>query len=235
LKLPVLTSGRILRRYKRFLADVELTDGALVTAHVPNTGSMAGCWTPGARVQLSWSSNPSRKLPWTLERVDMGGGWIGVNTARPNGVIAEGIGNGRIPALEGYPELRREVAFAAGRHRGRLDIRLTGGPQSDALVEVKNVTLLDGDRIRFPDAVSERGRKHLELLLAAVGAGWRGVILFAVNRPEGAVFAPAWRIDPRYCERLRQVASAGVEVLAVRIRHTAEGMVVGDCLPTDLS
>jgi sugar fermentation stimulation protein A len=195
---------------------------------------MAGCWAAGARVQLSLSPNPSRKLPWTLERVDMGGGWIGVNTARPNTVIAEGIRNRSIAALDGYPNLRREVSFVAGRRRGRLDIGLSGGCRADALVEVKNVTLLDGDRIRFPDAVSERGRKHLDLLLAAVGQGLRGVILFAVNRPEGSLFAPAWDIDPLYGERLQQVAAAGVEVLAVRIRHTPDGMEAADCVPTDL-
>ena len=223
-----------MRRYKRFLADVELEDGTQVIAHVANTGSMTGCWEPDAPVQLSHSSNPRRKLPWTLERVDMGGGWVGVNTARPNAVMAEGITAGRIPALAGYARLRREVAFADEGHRGRLDIALEGGTDRDALVEVKNVTLLDGDRVRFPDAVSERGRKHLDLLLSAIGEGYRGVILFAVNRSEGHAFAPARAIDPAYSTRLLEVAAAGVEVLAVRIQHTADGMNVGDMLALEL-
>ncbi|MEA3274388.1 MAG: DNA/RNA nuclease SfsA [Pseudomonadota bacterium] len=236
MRLPPLTRGRILRRYKRFLADVELAGGELVTAHVPNTGSMKSCWEFGAPVELSYSDNPRRKLAWTLERVDMGSGWVGVHTGRTNSVMAEGIASGRIPSLAGYRALRREVSFApAGYPRGRIDIGLFDGSAADALVEVKNVTLLDGDRLCFPDAVSERARKHLDLLHCAVGQGRRGVILFAVNRPEADRFAPAWSIDPAYSTRLIEVAAAGVEVLAVRVRHTEQGLEVGESLPLDLS
>lgn len=234
--LPTLTNGRILRRYKRFLADVELADGSLVTAHVPNTGSMATCWSPGAPAQLSHSDNPRRKLAWTLERVDMGAGWVGVHTGRTNQVAAEGITAGKIAALAGYRELRREVGFAPdGIPRGRLDIGLFEGPGDDVLVEVKNVTLLDGDALRFPDAVTERGRKHLDLLQAAVERGYRGVILFALNRPEGRRFTPARSIDPAYAERLNLVAAGGVEPIAVRIRHTDIGLEVGESLPVELT
>ena len=234
--LPTLTNGHILRRYKRFLADVELIDGSLVTAHVPNTGTMATCWFPGAPVQLSYSDNPRRKLSWTLERVDMGAGWVGVHTGRTNQVVAEGIAEGRIPSLAGYRNLRREVRFApAGYPKGRLDIGLFEGPAADILVEIKNVTLLDGDCLRFPDAVTERGRKHLDLLSAAVSCGYRGVILFALNRPEGARFAPARTIDPAYAGRLIEVVAAGVEVLAVRISHRDTGMEVAEALPVDLT
>ncbi len=165
----------------------------------------------------------------------MGGGWIGVNTARPNAVIAEAISAGDIAGLAGYGRLRREVPFAAsGYGSGRLDIGLGDGPCADALVEVKNVTLLDGDRLRFPDARTERGRKHLDLLAAAVAQGLRGVILFALNRPEGLCFAPAWGIDPLYAERLRRATADGVEVIAVRIAHQSDGMRVTDALPVDL-
>jgi len=196
---------------------------------------MSGCWEPGAPVQLSHSDNPRRKLAWTLERVDMGCGWVGVHTGRTNPVMAEGIESGRIPSLSGYRELRREVGFAPpGLPKGRLDIALREGPAADALVEVKNVTLLDGDSLRFPDAVSERGRKHLDLLLAAVEQGRRGVILFALNRPEGERFAPAWSIDPGYGERLVAAVNAGVEALAVRVRHTETGLEVADSLPLEL-
>lgn len=236
LNLPQLTDGRILRRYKRFLADVELTDGSLITAHVPNTGSMATCWSAHAPVQVSYSDNPRRKLAWTLERVDMGAGWVGVHTGRTNQVMAEGITWGRIPALAGYRELQTEVGFApAGHPKGRLDISLSKGPAPDVLVEVKNVTLLDGDCLRFPDAVSERARKHLGLLEAAVEQGLRGVMLYALNRSEGGCFAPAWSIDSAYSERLVEVAETGVEVLAVRIRHTGTGLEVGEGLPVDLT
>jgi sugar fermentation stimulation protein A len=263
LQLPALTDGHILRRYKRFLADVVLADGETVTAHVPNTGSMAGCWEPGARVQLSRSSNPRRKLAWTLERVDMGGGWIGVHTGRPNEVMAEGIALGRIPPLNGYATLRREMAFAPPGHApGRLDIALygdaaagTGGegasrqsPRArrhlptdmladglpDVLVEVKNVTLLDGDCLRFPDARSDRARKHLDLLASACAAGLRAVMLFALNRPEGSRFGPAWEIDPAYAERLCLAAEEGVELLAARLRHDPSGIECGELIPVDL-
>ncbi len=235
MQLPPLTSGRILKRYKRFLADVELADGAQVTAHCPNTGTMQSCWEPGAPVQLSFSDNPKRKLAWTLERVDMGSGWVGVNTHRTNGIIAEGIEEEAIPALAGYGELRREVKFELEGHpSARFDLLLSDGKGADAYVEVKNATLLDGACIRFPDAVSVRGRKHLDLLLEAVRLGYRGVVLFAVNRPEGSCFAPAEAIDSGYAGRLREVAAAGVEALAIRIYHTDEGMSVGEAVKIEL-
>ena len=219
-----------------------LATGVRVAAHVPNTGTLSTCWAPGAPVQLTRAENPRRKLAWTLERVDMGGGWIGVNTLRPNQVMAEGIAAGRIPALAGYGRLRREVRFA-GRdgHAGRLDIGLDASDDTPgiapaaALVEVKNVTLLDGPWLRFPDAKSERGRKHLELLRQAVASGRRGVMLFALNRPEGERFAPAWDVDPRYAEALLDAAAAGVELLAVRMVHDAEGITAGDAVAVDLS
>ena len=235
-QLPPLVNGRIERRYKRFLADVVLDDGSRVTAHCPNTGAMTTCWKPGASVQLSMSDNPKRKYPWTLERVDMGSGWIGVNTMRTNGVIAEAVAETRIPELSGYRRVRREVRFeAAGAASGRLDLLLQEGNRPDALVEVKNVTLLDGQRLRFPDAVSERGRKHLELLMAAVQHGFRGVALFAVNRPEGDCFSPASEIDPAYARRLQEVVAAGVEVLAVRIRHGVNDLEVCGPVAVDLN
>lgn len=236
LRLPPLTDGLILRRYKRFLADVALADGRVVTAHCANTGAMATCWEPGARVQLSHSDDPRRKLPWTLERVDMGGGWIGVNTMRPNQVVHDAVLQGLIRGLDGYRSVRREIPFAPdGMRRGRLDLALSDGSRPDALVEIKNVTLLDGDCLRFPDAVSERGRKHLDLLQFAVTAGMRGVILFAANRPEGMRVGPAWGIDPDYGRRLVEVAASGVEVMAVRIHHGPQSMETADLVPVDLS
>ncbi|WP_367114707.1 DNA/RNA nuclease SfsA [Thiohalocapsa sp.] len=240
LRLPGLHDGRILARPNRFVAEVALAGGERVTAHVPNTGTLMTCWRPGAPVQLTRADNPRRKLAWTLERVDMGGGWIGVNTLRPNQVMAEGIAAGRIPALAGYGSLRREVPFAvAGGHSGRIDIGLDEStlspPRAPALVEVKNVTLLDGGCLRFPDAQSERGRKHLELLTRAVESGRRGVMLFALNRPEGERFAPAWDIDPRYGEALLRAAAAGVELLAVRMLHQVDGIVTGAAAAMDLT
>jgi len=196
---------------------------------------MATCWVPGAPVQLSHSQDPRRKLAWTLERVDMGAGWVGVHTGRPNTVVAEGIAAGRIPSLSGYQELKREVVVALDGHpTGRLDLALRRGPGPDVLVEIKNCTLLDGDYLRFPDAVTLRGRKHLDLLAAGLARGYRAVMLFALNRPEGGRFAPAWAVDPAYGRRLAEVAALGVEVLAVRLWHTTDGVELGVEVPVDL-
>ncbi len=230
MNLPPLYRGHIQQRYKRFLADVELDDGRTITAHCPNTGSMTSCWRQGAPVEVSYSDNPKRKLQWTLERVDMGAGWVGVHTGRTNAVIVEGIELGRIPALAGYRELKREVTYTPNGHpRSRLDIVLTdGGSQPDAYIEIKNTTLLDDNVVRFPDAVTTRGRKHLKVLAETVREGRRGIIVFAINRPEGDYFAPAWSIDRAYAETLCAVMAVGVEALVVRIQHTSGGMQVDD-------
>jgi len=236
MQLPPLRHGRILNRYKRFLADVELDDGRVITAHCPNTGAMSGCWRPGAPAEVSAAAGRTRRLAWTLERVDMGRGWVGVHTGRANEVVAEGIRNGRIAGLTGYTDLRREVRVTTARNgASRLDMVLSGaagGPE--AVLEVKNATLLDGDCVRFPDAVTVRGLKHIEVLMDAVRAGYRAVLLFAVNRPEGSCLAPAFAIDPVYARTLAAAADAGVEVLAQRVRHTATGMEVGERLPVKL-
>ena len=225
--LPPLTDGKILKRYKRFRADVRLNDGTTVTAHCPNTGSMTACWKPGAPVQLSYSNNPKRKLAWTLERVDMGRGWVGVNTGRVNHIVAAAIRSQRIPQLLGYKHLKKEPAFNIDGHpKSRFDLLLTDGIAPNAYVEVKNTTLVAGRAILFPDAVTERGRKHLELLQQAVKLGSRGVIVYALNRPEGEYFEPAWDVDPEYGQTLEGVAAGGVEVLVVRLRHLADRVTV---------
>jgi sugar fermentation stimulation protein A len=236
MQLPPLTRARILRRYQRFLADVVLDSGENVTAHCPNTGSMTGCWAPQAPVQLSHSDNPRRKLAWTLERVDMGQGWVGVHTGRTNPVIEEGLSQGVIERLRGYKQVRREVNFEGVRDRSRFDFLLSGGDFADAWVEVKNVTLWQERRLCFPDAVTQRGRKHLETLAEARGQGYRGVMVYALNRPEGQAFAPADEIDPVYGETLRRVVrEAGVEVIALRIIHDETSMSVGEEIPVILS
>ncbi|MBT2988907.1 MAG: DNA/RNA nuclease SfsA [Candidatus Thiodiazotropha sp. (ex Ctena orbiculata)] len=227
MQLPPLTNGQILRRYKRFLTDIELPGGEVVTAHCPNTGSMLGCWQPGAPVQLSHSDNPRRKLAWTLERVDMGQGWIGVHTGRTNPVVEEAVKEGRIEDLVGYRSIRREVVYTHDGEKSRFDLFLAEGRRADAWVEVKNVTLWQGNGLSFPDAVTQRGRKHLELLAAACRQGYRGVMVYALNRPEGDHFHPADEIDPAYAETLRRVVrEAGVEVIALRIAHGESTMEV---------
>jgi sugar fermentation stimulation protein A len=232
MELPPLANGRILRRYKRFLADVELENGERVVAHVPNTGRMTGCWEPGAPVQLSHSDNPRRKLAWTLERVDMGHGWVGVNTQRTNPVVAEALELQQVSGLEGYREVAREVNTGQG---SRLDLLLRGGHSPDAWVEVKNVTLLKDDSLCFPDALSERGRRHLLELETLRRQGFRAVILYALNRPEGCRFHPADQVDAEYGRLLRKVVKEGVEILALRLVHTETGIVAGDLVDVDLS
>ena len=235
MKFPPLTDGRIIARYKRFLADVELPGGEVVTAHCPNTGSMKGCWAPGASVQLSAADNPKRKLRWTLERVDMGGGWVGVNTARVNHIIADFIAADAIPSLGGYEHLDKEPRYhAPGFPNSRFDLLLRGEQRADCYVEIKNTTLPDGAYICFPDAVTERGRKHLELLQHAVRQGHRAVLVFAANRPEGKYFRAASDIDPAYAETLKRVRQAGVEIVVVRIRHTETGVEAGGEVPVRL-
>lgn len=229
--LPPLYDAVLLNRYKRFLADVRLPDGSTVTAHCPNTGSMRSCWEPGAPVQLSHSENPKRKLAWTLERVDMGHGWIGVNTGRVNQIVASAINGGHIPQLSGYDQLQREPAFLVpGFPASRFDMLLRAGSRCDAYVEVKNTTLMLERVISFPDSVTVRGRKHLELLSEAVRQGNRGVIVFALNRPEGDFFEPAWDIDPEYGATLERVFDLGVEIILVRLRHLTHQVEVAGCV-----
>lgn len=220
LSLPPLTTGTLIKRYKRFLADVELPGEGVVVAHCPNTGSMASCWKPGAPVLLSRSDNPRRKLQWTLECVDMGRGWVGVNTSRVNHAIRAAIEHGAIERLRSYQRIQSEPRVIFDGHPpSRFDLLLESDDRPRCYVEVKNTTLLAGDTVRFPDAITERGRKHLELLSLAVKCGMRGIILFAVNRPEGRWFEPAADIDPRYAETLVRVADAGVEIIIARLRH----------------
>ena len=228
-----LQAGRLIRRYKRFLADVELADGSVVTAHCPNSGSMATCKEPGQAVYIQPADSPKRKLKYTWELYHSGASWVGVNTHRANAVVAEAIAAGDVPELAGYAGLRREVKYGKN---SRIDVLLEDPERGACHVEVKNATLLAPDgRVRFPDAVTERGRKHLDELADVVADGGRAVMLFLVNRADGDGFGPADHIDPAYGERLRAVAAAGVEVLAYRTRITPEGIGVAAAEAVDLT
>lgn len=221
-----LHPGRLLRRYQRFLADIALESGEVVTAHTPNTGSMQQCAVAGHRVLVSRSDNPKRKLKFTLELIEVMGHWVDTHTQRTNRVVEEALCGGVIDGLAGF-EVRPEYAYGSSR----LDFGLFRGGER-ALVEVKNVTLVkEGDVACFPDAVTVRGQKHLRELQAAVADGWRGVIFFLVQRGEATAFAPADHIDPEYGRLLREVAAAGVEVLAYRSVVTAQSNRVGEQLP----
>lgn len=206
----------LLRRYKRFLADVRFGSGAEATVHCANPGSMTGCATPGWAALVSHSGNPARKLPYTLELIHNGTCWIGVNPALANKVAAEGLREGTIPELAGYPGIRREAVWGEGT---RFDFLLTG-ERGDCYVEVKSVTLATADGCSaFPDAITARGTRHIRGLLAARAAGHRAVLLFVVQRSDGRKgFRAAAEIDPAYAEALRQAHAAGLEVYA----HLAE-------------
>lgn len=215
--LPPLISGKLILRYKRFLADVELDDGTVVTAHCPNSGSMKGCNLPDSPVMLSRSDNPARKLAFTWELVQINGFWVGLNTMLPNQLTEEGVKDGTISELQGYAKLRREVPY--GSERSRIDLLLSGNGV-DCYVEVKNVTLVENAQALFPDAVTTRGQKHLRELMEVVAGGGRGVVFFTVQRGDGLSVAPADNIDPEYGRLLRQAVKSGVEAIAYRAEVT---------------
>lgn len=173
MKLPELINGTLIKRYKRFMADIQLEDGSIVTAHCPNSGSMLGCNIPGSRVMISRSDNPGRKLAYTWELVQADGHWVGLNTMLPNRLAEEGILNGTVSELQGYTTLRREVPY--GSERSRIDILLEG-EQGRCYVEVKNVTLVEDGVALFPDAVTTRGQKHLRELMQMVQQGNRSTL-----------------------------------------------------------
>lgn len=227
----ILHKATLIKRYKRFLADVKLVDGAIVTAHCPNTGSMESCFFEGCTVWLSPSSNPERKLKWTWEFSEIQEGLVGINTAIPNAVVAEAIKNGEIPEFSGYQSLRREVKYGKN---SRIDILLESKGKPPCYIEIKNTTLRRNDGILFPDAVTERGRKHLEELSQLAMAGQRAVMLFFVNRPDGSYFAPADDIDPQYGLALRSAEAAGVEIIARRAQATPKGIGIGPAIPIRL-
>lgn len=212
MKLPPLVEGRLVKRYKRFLADVELPDGSVVTVHCPNSGSMKGCNLPGSRVWLSTSPNLKRTLPQTWELVESDGFLAGINTCLPNRLTREGIENGTVAELQGYGTIRPEVRYGEA---SRIDLLLEGA-NGRCYVEVKNVTLVEEGRALFPDAVTTRGQKHLQELMRVVDQGDRGVIFFTVQRGDGHTVSPADAIDPEYGRLLRLAIAHGVEAIAYR-------------------
>jgi sugar fermentation stimulation protein A len=211
---PPLLRGTLIRRYKRFLADVRLADGSVVTAHCPNSGSMTGCCEPGRPVYLSPHDSPRRKLKYTWELIDMGTSLVGVNTQVPNRLVAGSVRAGRVAELCGYREVKREVAVGDG---SRLDMALYGGDRT-CFVEVKNCTLVSDGLARFPDAVTSRGLKHLVTLQRLAAEGSRSVIFFLIQRMDARRFVPADDIDPAYGRELRRATAAGVEMLAYDVR-----------------
>ena len=224
-----LVEGRLIRRYKRFLADIQLASG-VITAACPNTGSLMGCCEPGSRVWLSESDSATRKYRHTWELVEVGKVMVGINTALPNALVAEAIGDGTIGELSGYASVRREVAF--GEERSRVDLLLAGEGRPDCYVEVKNVTAAASRGVAlFPDCVSERGAKHLRELMRLKARGLRPVQLYCVQRGDVNEVRPADGIDHEYGRTLREAIAAGVEVLAYRARVTPGEIRLAERIP----
>ena len=228
---PPLQQGILLKRYKRFLADVELSEGQIITVHCPNTGSMKNCVVPGTACWFSLSDNPKRKLPGTLEITTTPSGCLaGVNTARTNQLVREAIEAGRVPELNGYTGLKPEVRY--GDENSRIDLLLTAPDRAACYVEVKNTTLeAGGGLVTFPDAVTARGAKHLRELIKMVAAGNRAVLFFCVQHTGAERAGPADDVDPEYGRLLREAMAAGVEVLAYACRLSAREIALDRPVP----
>jgi len=232
-----LVRARFIRREKRFLVHVRLSDGSETIAHTNNTGRMTGCLWPDAPVWLSPARNPARKLRWTLELVELppgDGALVGVNTALANVVVGEALAAGRIPSLAEYRSTASEVRY--GQRNSRVDFLLTDGPDPElhTWLEVKNVSLVEAGLGRFPDAPSERGRKHLRELMDVVAAGQRAALVFCVQRDDARGVGPADSIDPDYGHLLREAASVGVELHGLQATVTTQGIWPGPLLPVRL-
>lgn len=212
---PPLVRGILIKRYKRFLADVALDSGETVTAHCPNSGRMTGCCQPGRQVYLSRHDTPKRKLKYTWELIQMPASMVGVNTLVPNRLVAQCMRNKILDAFSDYTEVQTEAKINS---RTRLDIRLTRPDGGVCYVEIKNCTLVENNIAMFPDAPTDRGRKHLEELAELHRQGARAVIFYLIQRCDAVSFSPAASIDPDYARCLRDVARKGVEIMAYDVR-----------------
>jgi len=228
-KSPLLR-GTLIQRYKRFLADVRLASGEVVIAHCTNTGSMMGCKEPGSEVCISRSENLNRKLLYTWELIKADNTWVGINTMHPNKLVPEAVTAGVIAELCGFDNIRREVKVSA---HSRLDLCLESG-NGNCFVEVKNVTLAVNGAAAFPDAVSERGTKHLKELMRLKRQGHRAAIVFVIQRGDCDSFRPADEIDQEYGRWLRRAIKAGVEALPYRAKVTPKEILLTEKVAVNL-
>jgi sugar fermentation stimulation protein A len=225
---PTLYSGVLLKRYKRFFADIELDSGEVVTAHCPNTGPMTGIYIPGNRVQLSYDPNPKRKLAYTWETIEVNDNstpngtpiWVGVNTSLPNRIIKLALEKHLFPELGTYDTIQHEVPY--GQEKSRIDFLLTGGDRS-IYIEVKNTTWTQQTLALFPDTVTTRGQKHIRELMSLMPDA-RAVMLYFINRGDCDRFSPGDTADPTYGKLLRAAIAQGLEVLPCRFDVTTEGL-----------
>jgi sugar fermentation stimulation protein A len=225
-----LIRGTLIQRYKRFLADIRLADGEVVTAHCTNTGSMMGCKEPGSAVYISRSENLHRKLLYTWELIKTDNTWVGINTLHPNKLVPEAVEAGVIEELRGYETIRREVKVSA---HSRLDLCLEGG-NGNCFVEIKNVSLAVNGTAAFPDAISERGTKHLRELMRLKRQGHRAAIVFVIQRGDCDAFRPADEIDKEYGRWLRRAIKAGVEALPYRAKVTPKEILLTELIAIKL-
>jgi sugar fermentation stimulation protein A len=227
-RYPLLYSGILLKRYKRFFADIQLTSGEVVTAHCPNTGPMTGVSTVGSPVQISKSDNPNRKLAYTLELIQVQEQnqepiWVGVNTALPNRVVKLALEQYLFPELGEYTQIKGEVIYGKDR-KSRVDFYLTRSDEQPSIyLEVKNTTWTQGNLALFPDTETTRGQKHLQELMEVLPQS-RAVMLYFINRGDCSEFAPGDTTDPLYGKLLRQAITLGLEVLPCRFDISPEGI-----------
>lgn len=228
IKWPPLIRGNLVKRYKRFIADVVLETSERVTAHCPNSGSMLECCEPGRPVYLSYHNNPKRKLKYTWELIEMPSSLVGVNTLIPNSLVATSIATGALAEFKYYDSLRREVKTS---HGSRIDLLLTQNDQDPCFVEIKNCTLVNNGTAYFPDATTSRGLKHLNELQTLVSSGARCVMFYLIQRMDAEIFQPADHIDPKYGKELRNAVANGVEIMVYDVDINLEQIVLRRRVP----
>ena len=231
LSWPTLIPGTLIKRYKRFLADVTLDTGEVVTAHCANSGAMKACAAPGRRVFLSYHDNPKRKLKYTWELIEMPTSLVGVNTNVPNRLVRKSIEEGLVDEVAGYDTIRAEVNTGNG---SRLDLLLEKGEDEQCYIEVKNCTLVTDTIACFPDAVTTRGRKHLVELQRLVSEGHRCAMFYLIQRMDARLFKSADHIDPLYGNELRCAQKNGVEIIVYDTVITYEKIILGNKVPYSL-
>jgi sugar fermentation stimulation protein A len=224
-----LVHGYLIKRYKRFLADIKLDNGEVITAHCTNSGSMKSCLEDSAEVYLSPVNDPNRKTKFTWEMIKINNDWVGINTSVPNRIALEYIKHNVIKGLEGYTFVKREVTYGDSR----FDIYAENESEK-CFIEVKNVTLKVGDFARFPDAQTVRGQKHLETLIQLKARGIRAVMLYIIQRTDVNTFGPAWDIDPNYSRILQKAYNAGVEIFPFQVRVKPDGIEPLGIIPFSL-
>jgi sugar fermentation stimulation protein A len=230
LKWPPLIQGTLIKRYKRFMSDVKLKNGHVVTAHCPNSGSMVECSEPGRTVYLSRHNNRKRKLKYTWEMIEMPSSLVGVNTMVPNQLVRASVLAGKIPGLSGFDYVRPEVGYG---ENSRIDLLLEKGDER-CFVEIKNCTLVTDSVACFPDAVTSRGLKHLKELQNQVRSGDRPVMFYLIQHMDAKLFRPADHIDPAYGKELRKAVKKGVEVMVYDVALDSEGIRLNRTLPFEI-